>query len=333
MGTRWWELCARPVTMHCASCSPSPPLPHPQVDTFPVEYIAGGATQNTIRVCQWISNTPGFTGFLGAVGDDAFGATLQAAAARDGVTTNYCIVPGKPTGTCAVLVHAKERSLVANLAAAEGYSSEHYHSAPVQALQASAEITYSAGFVLTHSPQIMEAMGAAAAAAGKVYAMNLAAPFLCAFFKDAMHKVLPYTDFVFGNETEAAAFGDANGHPGASVAEVALAIAALPKATGTRPRVVVITQGASPTVVVMGGVVRHVPVPPLAPEQIVDTNGAGDAFVGGFLAVLGKSIAPGSRLVVTDALLDAACAAGNWAAAHILGHSGCKFKPELKYTA
>lgn len=37
--------------------------------------------------------------------------------------------------------------------------------------------------------------------------------------------------------------------------------------------------------------VTEYPVEPLASEKIVDTNGAGDAFVGGYLAklVLGKS--------------------------------------------
>ena len=48
--------------------------------THPVEYIAGGATQNSIRVAQWMSAIPGSTAFVGAVGTDAFGDKLEACA-------------------------------------------------------------------------------------------------------------------------------------------------------------------------------------------------------------------------------------------------------------
>jgi adenosine kinase len=33
--------------------------------------------------------------------------------------------------------------------------------------------------------------------------VNLAAPFICQFFKDKLLEVVPYVDFLFGNETEA----------------------------------------------------------------------------------------------------------------------------------
>ena len=290
---------------------------------YPVEYIAGGATQNTIRVAQWVSGeAPGFTAYIGSVGDDSFSAQLRSAATADGVTPLYH-VSGAPTGTCAVLVHATERSLVANLSAAEKYDAAHYDSAEVQAAVASARIFYSAGFFLTHASGVMARMGAAAAAdPAKVYAMNLSAPFLCAFFKEQMHAVLPFTDYVFGNESEAAAYAEANGFAGASVAETALKIAALPKASGTRGRTVVITQGAEATVIAQGGVTHTVGVDKVDAAAIVDTNGAGDAFVGGFLALLAKGAA-----------VDDCVRAGHWAAAHVITQSGCKFDRTLVYKA
>ena len=294
------------------------------VRDFPVEYIAGGATQNSIRVAQWMSgNQPGFAAYIGAVGDDEFARQLRAAAEKDGVTPYYHVA-AVPTGTCAVLVHDKERSLVANLSAAEKYAAEHFASPAVAAALEGGRIFYSAGFFLTHSAGVMAAMGKAAAAApGKVYCMNLSAPFLCAFFKEQMHSVLPYCDFVFGNESEAAAYGEANGLPaGASVSDVALAIAALPKASGTRARVVVITQGSDATVVAQDGAVRSLPVDKVDPASIVDTNGAGDAFVGGFLAFLAKG-----------ASVDECVRAGHFAAGHVITQSGCKFNAELTYKA
>lgn len=52
-------------------------------------------------------------------------------------------------------------------------------------------------------------------------------------------------------------------------------------------------------------------------EEIVDTNGAGDAFVGGFIAqlVMGKS-------------LDVCVRSGIYTARHIIQQSGCTFVGE-----
>lgn len=44
---------------------------------------------------------------------------------------------------------------------------------------------------------------------------------------------------------------------------------------------VVITQGDQPTIVAVEGKITEYPVKALTKEQLVDTNGAGDAFVGG----------------------------------------------------
>jgi adenosine kinase len=64
--------------------------------------------------------------------------------------------------------------------------------------------------------------------------------------------------------------------------------------------------------------VRHIEVAPV--DKIVDVNGAGDAFVGGFLAVIARG---GS--------VDAAVRAGQWAAAHVIQRSGCTFDASVKY--
>ena len=52
------------------------PLYDELVTKYPVQYIAGGAGQNSIRVAQWILQIPGATAFLGAVGTDEYGQTL-----------------------------------------------------------------------------------------------------------------------------------------------------------------------------------------------------------------------------------------------------------------
>lgn len=50
-----------------------------------VEYIAGGATQNSIRVAQWMLQSPGATTYMGCVGDDDFAKKMTDTASKDGV--------------------------------------------------------------------------------------------------------------------------------------------------------------------------------------------------------------------------------------------------------
>jgi len=47
-----------------------------------VQFIAGGATQNSIRVAQWMLQTPGQTAYMGCIGGDDNGKKLQAAAEK-----------------------------------------------------------------------------------------------------------------------------------------------------------------------------------------------------------------------------------------------------------
>ena len=77
----------------------------------------------------------------------------------------------------------------------------------------------------------------------RTYCLNLSAPFLCQFFKDQMSSVLPFTDIIFGNETEAASYAEVNNLGTTDVGEIALKLAMLPKENGSKSRLVIITQG------------------------------------------------------------------------------------------
>ncbi|KAF9236847.1 Ribokinase-like protein [Melanogaster broomeanus] len=106
------------------------------------------------------------------------------------------------------------------------------------------------------------------------------------FFSAQLEQVLPYCDIVIGNESEAQAYAK-------SVMKVEetdlVAIAkgiATYKKDNARPRIAIITQGPESTILVSSADPTNAKVysvTPIASEQIVDTNGAGDAFAGGFL--------------------------------------------------
>jgi adenosine kinase len=295
------------------------PLYDEMVSAYPVQYIAGGAGQNSIRVAQWMLQIPGSTAYFGAVGSDSYGETLERCASEDGVLVCYQKNESVSTGTCAVLVHGGERSLVANLAAANTFSIDHLETPTAQDIIKNAKVFYITGFFLTVSVDSILLIGRHAVANNQIFALNLSAPFLIQFFGDQMAAVMPYTDYVFANESEAAAYGAAKGY-GDDIATIALKLAAEPKASGTRPRVVVFTQGSDATIVATEGSVAVFPVDALPRELLVDTNGAGDAFVGGFLSqlLLGKPLSERVR-------------AGNYAARTIIQRSGCSFPKECDF--
>lgn len=282
-----------------------------------VEYIAGGATQNAIRVCQWMLQAPHATTYSGCVGNDQYAQTLEKVARQDGVNVLYMHTDAAPTGTCAVCVVGKERSMCANLGAANCFDIAHFQTAPLQEAIARAKIFYIAGFFLTVSPPSAELIAKHAAEHNKVFAMNLSAPFLIQFFGQHIEHLLPYMDFLFGNEDEAKVYAESKGWDGTDLKAVALKIAAAPKANQHRQRIVVFTRGSHSTLVASNGTVEEYSVDPLPAELLVDTNGAGDAFVGGFLAGLAKGLS-----------MERCVLAGHYAARTIIQRSGCTFPPE-----
>lgn len=283
-------------------------------------FIAGGATQNTARVAQWQVNTPGAVTYSGAIGKDKFGEELKRASAADSLTTLYYETDEAPTGTCAVLVVDHERSLIANLGAAEKYKISWTQSEAVQNAIAEAKIFYIAGFVLTHSADSIMHVCKHAEANNKIMCMNTSAPFLFQVppFLAAFKEAWEYLDIIFGNESEAEVMSDAFALGTKDVKEIALKVAAMPKKNTARPRMVVITQGAEPTIVAHNGTITEYPVPKV--DKVVDTNGAGDAFCGGFLASLmqGKDIKE-------------CVSCGNYTAGVVIQRSGCQFADAQRF--
>merc|ERR1711865_1295203 len=83
-----------------------------------VQYIAGGATQNSIRVAQWMLQEAGATAYMGCVGKDANADLMKAECEKAGVEARYMVDEATPTGSCACCILGQERSLCTNLHAA-----------------------------------------------------------------------------------------------------------------------------------------------------------------------------------------------------------------------
>ncbi|XP_075933219.1 adenosine kinase isoform X1 [Anarhichas minor] len=292
------------------------------VKKFKVEYHAGGATQNSIKIAQWMIQEPHNVGtFFGCIGKDKFGDILKQKAKEAHIDAHYFEQDEEPTGTCAACITGDNRSLVANLAAANCYKKDkHLDLEENWKLVEKAKVYYIAGFFLTVSLESILKVAKHASENNKLFCMNLSAPFICQFFKDNLMQVLPYVDVLFGNETEAAAFAKEQDFETEDIKEIAKKAQALPKNNTKRQRIVVFTQGKDETVMGQSDTVETFPVLKIDPKDIVDTNGAGDAFVGGFLSEL-----------VQGKQMHQCVKAAHYAANVIIRRAGCTFpeKPDF----
>jgi adenosine kinase len=261
--------------------------------------IPGGSALNSARSLNFILKNQGSTTkvvYFGSISKDEKGETLEKCLKEEGVIGNFHYSTEAPTGSCAVVVHQKERSMCANLAAACKYDSEHLHNN--MEVFKNSNFIYTTSFFITSNPGALHEIAQYASDNNVLFGFNLSAVFLLQFELDNVMKALKHADFVFANEDEAAAYGVAHKMGECTHQDVAKAIARTEKSNKLRQRYVIITMGPAPIIVantVEGSdeiQLREFAVVPLEHDNITDTNGAGDSFVGGFFSQIaqGKSI-------------------------------------------
>ncbi|OAP61179.1 hypothetical protein AYL99_03380 [Fonsecaea erecta] len=253
--------------------------------------IPGGAAQNTARGAQYML-PPDSVWYIGCVGDDEYAKILREKCKEEGLHVEYRVDPNTPTGKCGVIITDHNRTMCTHLAAANEYKLEHLLEPRIWSMvEATSVGFYVGGYHLTVCPPAAMALAKHAAETNKVFLLSLSAGFIPQFFKEPLAEILPYCDYVFGNENEAKTWAESQGHPSTiSMQECAKLMAKLPKVNTKRPRVVIVTQGTDPTIVAVAEAgkeeveLKEYSVPVIDTNLINDTNGAGDAFAGGFCA-------------------------------------------------
>lgn len=251
-----------------------------------VKYSAGGACQNSMRIFQWIVGAPFRAVFIGAVGKDKFGETILKRARADGVETYYQSFEEKPTGTCAVIISDVNRSLVANLGAAASFTEDWLDSEESQCVVERAKYFYITGFFLAVSPPTVLRIAKFSSETNRTTVINLSAVFVVRTHKLQLCEILPYADVIIGNKEEATALAEVFDWQTKDIYKIGKLLQAFPK-ENSRPRIVLFTDATCPILCFQNNEkVLEYPVPQVDKKKIVDTNGCGDAFVGGFLSQL-----------------------------------------------
>ncbi|XP_017040971.1 adenosine kinase [Drosophila ficusphila] len=251
-----------------------------------VTYSAGGACQNSMRVFQWIVQTPFRAVFVGAVGKDKLGDRIEKRARADGLQTLYQPKEELPTGSCAVIINGPNRSLVANLGAASLFSEDWVDDEDNECALERAAYIYFTGFFLAVCSSVVERVSKMCCESNRIAILNFSAVFVLQMQKDALAEILQYIDIIICNKEEAIAYGDVHDWKTKNVFEIGSRLQKLPKAN-VRPRLVMITDAVCPVLIFQeNDRVLEYPVPKVTKGEVFDTNGCGDAFVGGFLAML-----------------------------------------------
>ncbi|GKV16343.1 hypothetical protein SLEP1_g27000 [Rubroshorea leprosula] len=203
------------------------PMFEEMASKYKVEYIAGGATQNSIEVSQWMLQIPGEKSYMGCIGKDKFGKDMKKNSKAVGFNDE-----STPTGTCVVCVVCVvggERSLVAHLSTANCYTCEHLKRPDNWALVEKAKYFYIAEFFLIVFPDSIQLV------AGHAAANN----------KDAQEKVLPQASIIFfctGFDIyRQEPSQKVHGWETDNVDEIALKTSQWPTASGAYKRITVIT--------------------------------------------------------------------------------------------
>ena len=289
---------------------------------YKCDYLPGGSGQNTSRIAQWLMPTqPNYVGFIGAIGKDPEGEILKSAMKMANVNALYSENETLPTGKCAVLIHENKRTLVPFLSASTKYPSSHFDSIWDQVI--SAEAYFIPAYFFTTNEAVIDKLWSHVKDTKKIMALSLAADFWINLVPQLYLKFLKCFNVVVGNETELDAISKLLGFATTiplSKEDRDKCIVQFAKypTENNMPRTVVITSGCDPITVCKYDAATNVQeffksnVTKIDPHEIVDTNGAGDAFAGGLMMGLCK----GKEL-------KECVEAGKYCSWVVLHHAGC----------
>lgn len=257
-----------------------------QSGSFEIHRVPGGSELNCFKMVQHLIGVPKAATFLGSIGRDANGDFLEQAMTSTGINAIFQRHPTEPTGVCYICVTDVHRTMVTNLGAARSLKANALDDPKVWRLVEKAKYFYAEAYSMSNRSDQAMKLAEHALKHNKIFAMNLSSVYLCKKYADKIVALLPYVDLLFGSDVEATAFAESKNFLAKDVEEIAVNLARSPKANGRRGRLVVLTRGMKPAIAVDNGRLRSFPVIPIETEHIRDTVGAGDTFVGGYLAAL-----------------------------------------------
>ena len=290
-----------------------------------VRYIPGGAVENSIRVLAWCLNMDENNKnkfkitMMGCAGDDLYKTKVSNALKELNVNALFEILPGEKTSRCGVGIYRKERFLITQLRASKKLSEEFIQQNIKEILSHEAIIIE--GYMLPNKFEMCKYLTECFNRENKFVILTLSAMFIVQYHSDKIMEIANKCDMIVGNIKEAEIFA------GINEANPTIIFETIFKKLQPRDRILVITAGPQGVYCSKFDYRRNQLdfiyqyfADKINNDDIVDLNGAGDSFLGGFL----------SEYIKGSSLHDC-CRIGTEAAGVILRNVGCIFPKNLKF--
>ena len=251
---------------------------------------SGGTGQNTICMAQWMFGKENKTAMIGSIGNDPNGQILKNILDNYNVKYLFQEIDGKTTGCVIVFLWEKKRSFIASLGASGMYNFNEWDSKEVLNCLNSTKAIYTSAFFLRHSDKVALSLAAECAQRGITYSLGLSSSNLIdSQIWGSLRILLRYINIIFGNEDEFISLGKKlNFIKEEKLTTSELLVLAQKISNYGNPiknRIIIMTMAEKPTIVCETGSEPFLyDVIPINNEEIVDTNGAGDSYAGGFLS-------------------------------------------------
>ena len=291
-----------------------------------VTYTPGGSVMNTLRICSYILNmNQNESGkhritMLGSVGNDIFKDKIINAL-RETKVEPMLEIRQEKTSRCGVGIYKRDRCLVPDIQASKNISKEFIEEKLDSILQH--DILLVEGYYLKENFPLCKYLCEEFVKQNKIIILTLSAVCILQNHMEKIKEIANISDMIIGNmeETEVLA--------GGKNAVFQDTYEKVHKILLPRNRLLVVTCGSHGVYcskynyqsMRLDLILQCFPNF-VKNDEIVDLNGAGDAFLGGFLAMYLK----GS----TNNKLFSCCKAGNDAASVILRNVGCTFPKNFK---
>lgn len=284
-----------------------------------VTYIPGGSIQNTLRVASWCLNMEKqnenkfYVTMLGAIGQDNYQQKIMKALELSGVKPLLQPIPNISTSRCGVGICQKERCLLPHIKASNCLTEEFVKEHEDEIFNNDALLIE--GYFLQEKYELCKDLCNMFKRAKKMIILTLSAVFMVQSHREKIMEIAQNSDMVVGNLEEFEAFAEVQR------TDPQTTIAKAHEKLSPKERLFVVTDGANGVYVTkydynkkgLDYFLQSFPKK-LKNEDICDLNGAGDAFLGGFLSQYMKG-----------ASLEQCCKVGNDASYIIIKNVGCTF--------
>jgi len=303
-----------------------------------VSYILGGSIQNTMRYCSWVFNKQNLMKnfkltMLGCVGDDKYGEKILDALKENSIIPLIQKAEGVQTSRCGVGIYKKDRCLVPQILASNKLTKEFVQEHMNEILKHDALIIEA--YFLQECYDICVNLVEQFKKENKILMFTLGAVFMIESLNEKMMAIANKCDYIIGNMEEAFALinNDKNGKnviikEGEKDYKKIFEIFHK-KLEKNNKRIAIITDGSNGVICSkynfdknqLDFIIQSFPEQ-FKQDEIVDLNGAGDAFLGGFISqlMIGKDLLYCSKI-------------GNACGAVNLRNIGCSFDKcnEIKF--